>query len=62
MTDPARNPRITTAVRFPPDVHEALKETAAELGVGVNWLINRAVTELLERIELPMRLTSDHRG
>jgi hypothetical protein len=29
--------RVTTAIRFDRDVHEALKETADEVGVGVNW-------------------------
>lgn len=50
-------PRVTTAIRFPPEVHEALKETAAELGVGVNWLVNRAVVEMLATMELPVKLT-----
>lgn len=49
--------RVTTAIRFAPEVHEALKETADELGVGMNWLVNRAVEEMLERIVLPLTLT-----
>ena len=53
-----RADRVTTAVRFDRDVHEALKETADEVGVGVNWLINRAVREFLANVE-PMRLTRE---
>ena len=43
---------VTTAVRFPPDLHEALAETAEELTVSVNWLVNKLVAEGLDRIDL----------
>ena len=54
MARPRTEPkvRVTTAIRFPPDLHEALKETANEVGVGVNWLVNRFVREGLERMDL----------
>ena len=44
--------RVQSAVRFDRSVHEALKETADELGVGMNWLVNRLCAEGLERMEL----------
>ncbi len=44
--------RIATAIRFPVSTHEVLKETADELGVGVNWLVNKLVVEGLERMDL----------
>lgn len=44
--------RITTAIRFDPALHEALKETAAELCVGVNWLVSRLCEEGLKRMDL----------
>ena len=43
---------MATAIRFEAATHEALKETAAELGVGVNWLVNKFVEEGLERMDL----------
>lgn len=45
-------PRVATAIRFDPALHEALKETAQELGVGVNWLVNKLCEEGLQRIDL----------
>lgn len=44
--------RISTGIRFDPALHEALKETADELGVGLNWLVNRLCEEGLERMDL----------
>lgn len=50
--------RIATAVRFAPEVHEALRETADELGVGVNWLVNKFVEQGLNEMDLSaFRLT-----
>jgi hypothetical protein len=59
---PDRHSRITTAVRFPNDVHEALRETADDQGCSINWLVNRAVTEFLEHLELPIRFTPPRNG
>lgn len=42
--------RVTTAIRFEPQLHEVIKETADDLGVSVNWLVTRLVTEGLERM------------
>lgn len=47
-----RERRVATAIRFDPAIHETLKETAAELGVGVNWLVNKLCEEGLRRIDL----------
>lgn len=44
--------RVCTAIRFDPALHEALKETADELGVGINWLVTRLCEEGLNRIDL----------
>lgn len=46
----ARKPRTTTAIRFDPEVHEALAETAADLGVSMNWLVNHFVEHGLQRM------------
>jgi hypothetical protein len=47
-----RTPRVATAIRFEAETHEALKETAAELGVGMNWLVNKLCEEGLARMDL----------
>jgi predicted HicB family RNase H-like nuclease len=47
-----RKPRTTTAIRFVPEVHEALRETADELGVSINWLVTKLCEEGLERMDL----------
>lgn len=52
VTTMPRPRRVATAIRFEPATHEALKETADELGVGMNWLVNKLVEEGLARIDL----------
>jgi hypothetical protein len=47
-----RPARVTTAIRFDPALHEALKETADELMVSVNWLVVKLCEEGLERVDL----------
>lgn len=44
--------RIATAIRFEPPTYEALKETADELGVALNWLVNKLCEEGMERMDL----------
>lgn len=51
----ARPQRVTTAIRFDPALHEALRETADELVVSMNWLVVRLCRVGLARIELPLR-------
>lgn len=43
-------PRSATAIRFPADLHAQLHKAADERDVSVNWLVNRAVRELLPRL------------
>jgi len=45
-------PRISTAIRFPAATHEALKETADALDLGVNWLVVKLVEEGLANMDL----------
>lgn len=42
--------RIATAIRFRPDLHDALVAAAEEREVSVNWLVNRAVEDFLPRL------------
>lgn len=44
--------RISTGIRFDPDVHEALRETADAMGIGMNWLVNQLCKEGLVRLDL----------
>lgn len=59
-----RPPRVCTAIRFDPALHEALTETADELGVALNWLVNKLCEEGLERVDLTnfslVRATESH--
>jgi len=49
-----------TAIRFQLDLHEALQETAEELGVSMNWLVNRLCREGLDHMTLTeLGFTSD---
>lgn len=45
--------RIATAIRFAPDLHERLLLAADERDLSVNWLVNRAVADFLDRL-LPL--------
>jgi predicted HicB family RNase H-like nuclease len=45
-----REPRVTTAVRLPPALHEQLQQEAAAREVAVNFLIVKAVEDYLERL------------
>lgn len=42
--------RSSTAVRFPPELHTALTQAAADRDVSLNWLVNKAVEEFLDRL------------
>lgn len=53
--------RTSTAIRFPDHIHQRLIEAAAEWELSVNWLVNRAVADFLDRL-IPaneLRLTRD---
>ena len=43
-------PRVTTAVRFPPALHERLKRVSRDNVVSVNKLVNVAVERLLDSL------------
>jgi len=45
--------RVSTGIRFDPAVHARLVAAAADHGLPVNWLVNQAVTEFLDRILAP---------
>lgn len=43
-------PRVTTALRFPPELIERLREEADARAVSVNWLVVKAVEDFLPRL------------
>lgn len=45
------DPRITTALRLPVDLHGRLKAEADGRDVSVNWLITRAIERYLDDSE-----------
>jgi predicted HicB family RNase H-like nuclease len=51
--------RTTTAIRFPDELHERLKQAADERDVSINFLVVKAVEESLSRLLPPeeFRLT-----
>lgn len=42
--------RVTSAIRLEPDLHARLHAAADERDVSANWLITRAIEQLLDRI------------
>lgn len=42
--------RTTTAIRFPDELHERLKEAAEERDLSINFLVVKAVEEFLDRL------------
>lgn len=52
MSRPRREPadRVTTGVRFGPELHERLRLAADERDVSMNRLVVRAVTDFLDRL------------
>jgi predicted transcriptional regulator len=51
--------RTTTAIRFPDEVHQRLKEAAEERDLSINFMVVKAVEEMLDNL-LPaseLRLT-----
>lgn len=43
-------PRTSTGVRFDPELYAELLKAADERDVSMNWLVNRAVREFLDRL------------
>lgn len=48
-----RSARVNTAVRLEPETHEKLLKAAEERDLSVNWLINKACSEFLDRLLPP---------
>lgn len=42
--------RVTTAIRFPPEMHDQLKAAAEDRDLSINYLVVRAVEEFLPRL------------
>lgn len=55
MTRPRRleDDRVSTSIRFDRNLHERLLAAATEREISVNWLVNRAVADFLERLLPP---------
>ena len=47
---PEHDQRRTTAVRLPPELHDRLKQAAADRDLAVNYLIVRALEDYLDRL------------
>ena len=54
-------PRMTTAIRFPDELHERLREAADSFGLPINFIVVKAMEEFLDRMIDPseFRLTKD---
>ena len=50
---------VSTAIRFPPELHEALRLAADERLLSINYLVVKAVEDFLPRLIPPdeLRLT-----
>ncbi len=46
----AAKKRTTTAIRFPDDLHERLKDAADERDLSINYLVVKAVEEFVENL------------
>lgn len=42
--------RVTTAIRFPKDIHERLLEEAERRELAINYMVTRAVTHYLDAL------------
>jgi predicted HicB family RNase H-like nuclease len=50
--------RVTTAIRFRPELHAALRAAAEERDVSVNFLVERAVGDFLASLQDPLALAA----
>lgn len=48
--------RSATAIRFPSEMHERLREASERHGLPVNYLVVKAVEEFLENLLAPAEL------
>jgi predicted HicB family RNase H-like nuclease len=53
--------RVSTAIRLPVTLHGRLQRAAIERDVSVNYLVTRAVQDLLERLPPPAGADVDGR-
>ena len=56
-----RKSRMTTAIRFPEELHERLRQAADAFGLPINFIVVKAMEEFLDRMIDPaeFRLTKD---
>ena len=56
-----RKSRMTTAIRFPDELHERLRQAADSFGLPINFIVVKAMEEFLDRMIDPseFRLTRD---
>lgn len=59
---PSKKPRTVTAIRFPEELHDKLREAAQSYGLPLNFLVIKAIEDFLDRMIPPseFRLTRDH--
>ncbi len=57
----SKKPRMTTAIRFPEELHERLRGAADSFGLPINFLVVKAMEEFLDRMIDPseFRLTKE---
>lgn len=53
----AKKPRMTTAIRFPEELHERLRKAADGFGLPINFIVVKAMEDFLERMIEPGELT-----
>ncbi len=58
----SRKPRTATAIRFPEDLHERLRQAAEGYGLPLNFLVVKATEEFLERMIPPNELRLTRNG
>lgn len=46
----AKRPRTTTAIRFPDELHERLRQAADERDLSINFLVVKAVEEFVDNL------------
>ena len=49
-TSTAKKDRTATAIRFPDDLHDRLRVAADERDLSINYLVVKAVEDLLDRL------------
>lgn len=56
-----KKPRTATAIRFPEELHERLRQAAESYGLPLNFLVVKAMEDFLDRMIPPeeFRLTRD---